>query len=211
MSRDLFVCAIDLDRLNAVYGSEDQKLLRKILRTCKQQIADHDEYWEREMSPYLSLSVAIQQIINGEIDTQAQPRFQFEHAVNFIADTLGESLDSEVLMESNPDFWDEIDFLIKCLRRQRHIPKSEWPTLDEILNRGPFLKVPLDRKMRLGSGYLTASEVQNANEKVQCVEMEDYEDLEKLTWPTEVCDAVQQYKDWIQKAARKKLGLFFHC
>jgi hypothetical protein len=211
MSQDLFVCTLDLDILHTIYGSGNQKLLRKILRARKQQIADHDDYWGKQMSPYLPLSAAIQQIIAGEIDTQVQPLFQFEHAVALIADTLGEALNSDVFLEISADFWSEIDCLLKCLRRQEHIPKLVWPTLDELLKRGPFLKVPLDRKMPLGTGYLTASEVQKASEKVRGVEPEKCMNLEELIWPDEASEAVRIYHDWIREAAKKKLGLFFHC
>jgi hypothetical protein len=35
--------------------------------------------------------------------------------------------------------------------------------------------------------------------------------LEELIWPDEASEAVRIYHDWIREAAKKKLGLFFHC
>jgi hypothetical protein len=213
MSRDLYVLLLDLDKLKGVQGSGDRRLLKRILREKEAELLGYDECFRKDpaLAPYAPLATAIEQIIIGPLQRQRTLHFQFEAAAAMIADILGKPLASEPLMEARERFWVEVDTVIRKKRTTAGLPKSGWPMLAEILKRGPLLKVPLDRRMRLGTGYLTAEEVRNAFAATGRSNLEDTQGLDKLTWPDLAMEAVRQYQNWLRQAAAKKLGLFFHC
>lgn len=211
MSQDLVVIAIDLDRFQAVFGSRDKRLLESVLTTKALEIAHHDEYFRDwvETGQYRSMREAIEQIVDGRPQRSFQPLFQFEHAAAMLADVMGEPLESDPFIEVKEDFWDEVNDTISECRSLTRIPSVTWPTLDEALARGPLLDVPLD-KVRLGTGYLKASEVQAASVAIPENALIPQGWLERLTWPEETLVAMQAYRDWIHVACERERGLFFH-
>jgi hypothetical protein len=211
VSIDLVVSALDLSRFQSAQNSKDEELLQLVLTTKELEIASHDEYFRDWVAAgrYQSLGVAIRQIIYGTIDAALEPLFQFEHGASAIADVIGTRLETDVLMEAKEDFWEEVNIAIGECRKLSLVSATEWPTLDEVLTRGPLLDIPL-ASLRLGTGYLTASEVQNADSAIpQQVELPP-EIMDPLTWPDDALEAVQGYRDWISTAAELGLGLFFH-
>ncbi len=203
---------LDLAKFKAIQGSKDEGLVNAIRQTREEEIRHHDDYFRDwvDGNSYSSLMVAVEQIVNGRVDSKLAPMFQFEHAAAIIADVVGHSLDADLLTEAKEAFWDEVDLMIKKYRSKAHIKKSIWPTLREILNRGPLLDIPLDTRTRLGTGYLTASEVQKANDVVNNIDLEVGIGL-NLTWPEEAQEAVESYRGWIRTAYTSGLALFFHC
>ena len=213
MSRDLYVCMIDLEKFKSVAGSGDRELLERVLHDRQDLIAAHDEDYRESwpLESYTPLSVALGQIITGTIDPGLTPRFQFEHAVALLADALGEPLETIAFLETRAPFWEEINRVIRQRSRAARLPDSDWPTLDELLERGPLLEVPIDPSLRLGTGYLTGGEIERAAAAVACVDLESTEGLDNLTWPEEALEAAEEYRGWLREAASRRLGLFFHC
>lgn len=211
MSIDLFVTMLDFDRFRAVYGSKDKCLLRSIVAANRDAIGRHDDYFRDCVGGgrYSSIEVALQQIIDGTVDRCLEPRFQFEHAVAMIADSMGKPLESEVLMEVKESFWREVNVVLRRCRSTSQVPEGVWPTLDDVLKRGPFLNIPLHR-MRLGSGYLTANEVRRADEAVLDEVAVGDSALNGLTWPDRALEAVEAYRSWIRAAAAERHDLYFH-
>jgi hypothetical protein len=213
MSRDLYVSKLDLEKFRAVQGSGDEELLRRLLEDKRVEIEQLDRHF-RELTaphPYVPLAVALEQIINGRIDEGSTPRFPFESAAALIADHLGEPLENTWLFEAKESFWREVDLVIRKRRRAAGVPKSVWPAFHELLERGPLLAVPLDPELPLGTGYLTASEVQEAASATERVDLEDAEGLDDLTWPEEALEAAWEYRGWLREASADGRGLFFHC
>jgi hypothetical protein len=213
MSRDLHVLLLDTMQFQAVQGSGNHALLERILEDCRTRIDAHDRYFRDDMKliPYMPLADALRQIVNGEIDPNFHPRFQFEHAASLLADALGEELDSDLLMESRPALWNEADFVLRSRSRQAAVPNGSWPPFCALLERGPLLNVPLDEpKMRLGSGYLTAVEAERALEAAERVELETESGFEDLRWPGLALEIVRTYRQWLKQASASGEGLFFH-
>src|SRR5262245_33588926 len=171
MSLDLYVCMLDLEKFRAVLGSGDRNLLRRITRQLRAEIESYDAYFLGSEPGAQPLAVVIAQIIDGKLDPST-PRFQFEGAAVMIADALGELLPVETLREASGAFCDEVDYLIAFLRDVNGIAPKTLPTIGEILERGPLLKIPLDPKMRLGSGYLTTREVTRAHSAIMCLDLD---------------------------------------
>jgi hypothetical protein len=213
MSRDLHISMLDLERLRIVQGGGDKKLLQMILEEKRFQIECDDEHFRNLTAPdpYTPLATALQQIIDGRIDEHLTPRFQFNHAASLIADFLGEPLETTWLSEAKEAFWHDVDVVIQRRRDAGHILEFVWPTLDELLGRGPLLDVPLDPEFPSRTGYLTAREVERAAVAVQRVDLENSDGLNDLRWSAEALDAAEEYRGWLRAAAANRLGLFFHC
>ena len=214
MSCDLYVSALDLDRLGSVKGSRDEILLATIIERNRDCIAAHDEYFRvfPGVVQYVPLADAVAQIFRQSIDANIEPRFQFEHAVALIADTMGELLDAGCFAESRASFWIEVDAVIcrRLLAADR--PCRDWPKLAEVLKRGPFIDIPCDHEHALGSGYLKAEEVLVASSAAALCDLERPDStLDDLQWPDEALDAAKQYRDWLRHASANGLGLYFHA
>ena len=214
MSSDLHVSALDLNQLRALQGSGDEALLASILERNHDYLMDHNEYFRGfpGVQRYTPLAEAVKQIVRGQIDPDLTPRFQFEHAAALLADSLGEQLDASLFAECTPAFWDEVDTVIGRRLVAAGQPEEAWPALAQILERGPYLDIPLDPPWRLGSGYLTASEVSAAAKAAEACELaEPDETLEDLKWAEEALEATSQYRDWLRHAAATGVGLYFHA
>jgi hypothetical protein len=212
MSRDLVVSMLDLGRFAAVFGSCDGALLEHILSSRREQIVAHDNYlrlWEDPVT-YTSLTVAIEQIIDGDVEHTLEPLFQFEHAAGLIAEVLGEPLESDFLSGASEDFWDEVDAVVEGYRRVHSIPPTVLWTVGKLIERGPYLDVPIDPGMRVGSGYLTADEVGRTAAALSDQHF-TADVAERLEWTDDAVDAAEQYRSWIFEAARRGLALFVHC
>jgi hypothetical protein len=210
MSIDLIVSALDTTRFYTVCGGKDEELLQRVLKAKGVEIASHDEYFRDWVGPdkYQSLRVAIRQIISGTIDGGLEPLFQFEHAAAMIADVVGMPLESEILMDAKEAFWMEVNQTIDEYRDALG-KVTEWLTLEEVLTRGPLLDIPLS-PIRLGTGFLTPDEV-SAHDAALPPQLEiPVGCADQLTWPDEVLEALQAYREWIGTAAEHRLGLFFH-
>jgi len=211
MSWSLSVISLDLDQLRRARGGRDGALLQRVLREEKDQIAFHDGVFRKPRSPYLPLAKAIAQTIAGSVDPAARPRFQYEHAVAAIARSLGEPLDAEAFAECSDDLWNEINRFIRRARSGAGLSSSRWPAISAILQRGPFVDVPLDAAMRLGTGYLDGSECRTIAQALAALRFEDLARGEELEWPDETVDAAEQYRGWVRHASEHAQGLFFHC
>jgi hypothetical protein len=212
MSRDLVVSMLDLGRFAAVLGSRDRPLLDHILSSRREQIVAHDDYlklWE-DPATYTSLTGAIERIFDGRVEHTFEPLFQFEHAAGLIADVLGEPLESDLLSGASEDFWEEVDAVLEGYRQVHSIPPAVLWTLRELIARGPYLEVPIDAGMRVGSGYLTADEV---GRTAAALRDQDFtaDVAQRLEWPDEAVEGAEQYRDWIFQAARRGFALFMHC
>jgi hypothetical protein len=213
MSANLYVYALDFTTFSAVQGSRDAQLLKFIHAEKGKYMAAHDDYFRSwvQADPFLPLSKAVEQIIHGTIDVQATPRFQFEHAAVVIAASLGERLDTDFFLETNPELWDEVDEVIQTRVTAAALADPFLPGLAEVLDRGPLLQVPLDSSMRLGTGYLTYQEIMHIWTVVHHVDLDNEEGLAALSWPDEALEGAKVYRSWLEQATVKKCGLFFHC
>ncbi|MGH9895286.1 MAG: hypothetical protein ACREA0_25535, partial [bacterium] len=160
---------------------------------------------------FLSLPSAMEQIVLGTIDPNAAPKFQFEHAAVLLADSLGERLDATFFEDTRTALWDEVDSVISARQANDSGAASSWPTLSQVLDRGPLLKVPLDSSMPLGTGYLTKLEVAQAWEAAENLDLESEEGLPELEWTDEALEGARVYRQWLEQTTRGDLGLFLHC
>lgn len=212
MSQDLHVCMLDIDAFRTVQGSGDQALLRSVLKSKRKRIERHDDYFRKivKLEPYTPLTVAVRQIVDGAIDKALEPTFQFEHAATLLADAQGTPLEAGLFMETKAEFNAEIDRAVRELREAKKIKAGDWPELCKILQRGPLLNVPLDERMRLGSGYLTAEEAARAASAIDGTAFGVLAHGADYTWPDLALQAVLQYAGWLGAACAAKAGLFFH-
>jgi hypothetical protein len=213
MSENLYVCSIDLSRFRGVQGSGDRRLLKRILATKAADIDEYDSYFADSDPPARPLADVIEEIVVGKF-APASPRWQYEWAAVMIANALGTSLNVEALQEAKPLLAREVDALIIALRQRRKISAAAWPTIGEVLKRGPLLDVPLDSKHRLGTGYLTATESINAFAAATRSGWDDDDCVArlrlKLRWPEISRAAVAEYVTWLDAAARRRRALFVH-
>jgi hypothetical protein len=209
VSLDLYVCALDLGKLGTLQGCGDRKLLRRIVTQMRTEIQSYDKYFLDSEPRVQPLARVISQIIQGELDPNT-PRFQFEGATAIIADAIGKPLATEIFCEAKGAFYDEIDCLIGSLRKTNRIGARTLPSIGEILQRGPFIKIPLDSKMRLGSGYLTVPEVTRACAALTRRDLKWPLAEPQLKWPALAREAVMDYRSWLTRAAGQKLALFMH-
>lgn len=200
MSMTLTVIALDLGRFRAAQGSRDADLLHRVLAKKRDTLDDHDRYFRDrlQLRPYTPLATAMEQIVNGEVDTHLRPLFQFEHAAAILAGVLGEALDADWFAEVRSGFLAAVDAVVR-------VAGPAWPALRDVLCRGPLLDVPLDPAMPLGTGYLTADEVQVAAAAAERI------DLDELAGSDVAAEAAAQYRDWLREARGIEQDLFFHC
>ena len=165
MSQDLYVSALDLSMFRAAMGSDDRKMLARILASRKDDIAGYDSYFARSNPPARPLALVIEEVITGKL-LKGTPAWQYEGAVAQIADALGTPLHVEVLFEARAAFCLEVDRLIKDLRKRARIAATLWPSIDEIMKRGPRLKIPTDRSaagQRLSDGSRGEADVRGSS------------------------------------------------
>jgi hypothetical protein len=212
MSRNLYVYRIDLEQFGAIAGSRDKPFLHRILDQKRDEITFHDKYFGSAAGhgSYTPLARALEHLIDGTIDRDIRPLFQYEHAAVLIAAAIGESLDSDVLMESSPAFCQEVDRVIEKRGRASGVSPAQWPRLAKLLERGPYLKVPLDTKMRLGTGYVTKEEAKRARKATVKVDLESLAGMEEFHWPQQALEAAQAYREWLLRADEGGRGLFLH-
>ena len=214
MSVTLHVHAIDLQALRRIEGSKDEALLASLLSRGAGRLAEHDAYFAHfpQVSDYTALGEAVSQIVRGHVDPRLAPRFQFEHAVAFIVDLIGEPLAADAFAERASALWDEVDTVILRSLRAGNQPATAWPSIRILLERGPLLDVPLDPAWRLRTGYLHLDEAEAALQAAKACAPEDLADaLHDLAWPDDAIDGAVQYRDWLECAVRGRKGLFFHC
>jgi hypothetical protein len=200
---------LDLEKFRAVQGSGDRSLLREITTKARAEIENYDRQFLESEGGAQPLAEVIAQIIDGRLDPDT-PRFQFEGAAAMIADAMGEPLPVESLREARGAFCDEVDDLIAALRDVNRIGKTTLLPIGRVLERGPLLKVPLDPKMGLGTGYLTGPEVNRATRALARVDLDQPVGGKRLTWPELANDAVKEYRAWLRSASTHALGLFMH-
>lgn len=211
MSLNLSVYKLEIPRLRAVQGSSDRVLLLRVIDENRELIEQHDQFYRSGAARYLSLADAVGQIIEGVVDEQAEPLFQFEHAAALIAGTLGEVLDPGLLRESHPELWEDADTFLQDQLVKAGFAQSAFLSLESLLSRGPVLEIPIDPLNPLGSGYLTGEEVQQALEVFGSIDLGDDGALGTLLYDEEALDVVRSYSSWIADAARDALGLYFHA
>jgi len=209
MSLDLYVCALDLEAFGAVSGSRSRALLDRVAATMKLELHGYDRYFVGQQAGVRPLLAVIEQIINGQLDA-GTPVFQLEAAAAMIADTMGNALPVETLREAKGDFVDDVNHMLVALREDNGIASQSLATLDEILARGPYLDIPLDAKMRLGSGYWSASEVAITSAALTARPLKWRAKTKRMRWPELAREAVNEYFGWIDAAARIGRGLFMH-
>jgi hypothetical protein len=213
MSQTLYISAIDLDRLVAVFGSDDTAMLDAVLRRAAVQTQRHDVYFATfpDVTVYRPLAEALEQIVRGAPDPHFSPLFQFEHAAALLADTLGKPLDAECFKETSPSFSDDVDELISAAVKEAGQQEAVWPSLASVFRRGTCFDIPLDQKWPLGSGYLTGSEVESAAAVAEACDLAAAAGiLQDLRWPDDTVSAAEQYVDWLRHAAVDRRGLYFH-
>src|SRR5262249_11716990 len=104
----------------------------------------------------------------------------------------------------------EVDTVVAGYRQVYSIPATVLWTPGELIERGPYLDVPIDAAMRVGSGYLTADEVGRAAAALR--DLDFTADVgRRLEWLDEAVKGAEQYRAWILEAARRGLALFMHC
>ena len=98
MGYSFSVYAVDLDKLTAVAGKNDRKLLAAVLKKQAEEIADNDESFEEEIAKGTpSLAVALQQIIEGKIKAPKGSGYQYGYALEVLCAHLGERIEEEDL------------------------------------------------------------------------------------------------------------------
>lgn len=209
MSLDLYVCAIDLMKFCAVFGTGDRKLFNCITSKRRAEIVSYDNYFLGSEPSVKPIESVIKQIIDGKLDPDT-PKFQYEGAAAIIADVIGEPLPVETLREAKAAFCDEVDRVIIAVRDSNRIAARTLPSIGEILLRGPLLKVPLDPKMRLGIGYLTIHEVNRACTALTRANLKRGLEGSHLKWRALTQEGVAEYRKWLTSAVERKRALFLH-
>lgn len=207
MSQDLYVCAIDLAKFRAVLGSGDQDLVRHVITKMHREIQGYDQYFLGEPG-VLPLGLVITRVIHGDLTSPCP--FQFEGAAAIIADAMGTPLPVTTLREAKAAFCTEVDGLLVAVRQLNRISAAALPSIGEILERGPFLPIPLDPARRLGTGYLAAREVARAVRVMTRERLKWPVDGRRREWRGLAREALREYGEWLAAAAELRAGLFIH-
>jgi hypothetical protein len=210
VSTDLAVYQLDLVSLRAVQGGQDWSLAERVLSENAARIHQHDRFYQSKYQPYWPLGEAVAAIVSGKVDSRKQPLFQFEHAAALIAATLGDPLDAGVFMESTSTLWSDVEALLEERLSRAGEPTTLAQTLDSLLDRGPYLDVPIDQINPLGTGYLLADEVNGWRAAFAKMDL-DETGVETLPTGVVALEALRTVRDWLDAAAHSRQGLFFHA
>ena len=212
MSRDLFVSAVDLDKLYSIYGSKDTILFRKICDCQSERITVYDDSTKtQKAADQPLLAQAVRNVIDGEVKVSAQNIYQYEFASALIAETIGEQMNSSAFIECSELLWNEINHLISQYRRSAGISKSVWPTTNELLKKGSGMPYLPKATVASQTGFLTTTEVRSAWLATEHLALDQADDLNNFDIKNEARRAVNQYRIFLKEGATKSLGLFFRC
>jgi hypothetical protein len=210
MSRTLTAVAVDIDKLRKVPGSNDKRLLARVLAGQAEDIAFHDEFFGKSKHHYLPIGQAIEQLIRGQMDGNATPLFQYEHALAMIAEVLGEVLDNDAFTDCHSDYWREINSAVRQVRKSAKLSALVAPTPDEALRRGSCVPIPLDRRNPLGTGHLEKAACAASAAALSTLDLTRLIDSGKLEYVEETEAALIQYTEWLKAASKSRRGLYLH-
>lgn len=186
-------------------------MAERVLSENAARIHEHDKFYQNKYQPYYPLGEAVTAIVAGKVDSRNKPLFQFEHAAALIAATLGDPLDAGAFMESTSTLWSDVEALLEERLSRAGEPTTLAQTLDSLLDRGPYLDVPIDQLNPLGTGYLLADEVNRWRAAFAKMDLDDETGVETLATGIVALEALRTVRDWLDAAAHGRQGLFFHA
>ncbi|MBS0261489.1 MAG: hypothetical protein JSS02_05985 [Planctomycetes bacterium] len=136
MSYTLAAFAVDLGQLQAVFGSQDQSLLKSIMSEQAAEFVSNDRWFKEDLAPgQPSLREALEQIVTGQLHPVAGSGFQYGYATELLCRHLGIEIPTEELV-----FVSELEIDTKLLTSGPPLPTPPPDDFPEI-------------------GYLTAEQV----------------------------------------------------
>jgi hypothetical protein len=84
--------ALDLDRLKAVYGSKDERLIADVLKSQAEELQNNDGFFESECESGVcpNSETALREIVNGSIAHYERAEPMFGYVLKILCEHLGE-------------------------------------------------------------------------------------------------------------------------
>lgn len=88
---------VDLDRLKAIYGSKDDKLLTELIKVRAQEIKDNDDWFEDEIKDdgFPTTKQALREIIAGSFGTYEFGEAMFGYALQILCEHIGQRVGAD--------------------------------------------------------------------------------------------------------------------
>lgn len=88
---------VDLDRLKAIYGSKDDKLLTELLKVRAQDIKDNDEWFEDEIKDegFPTTKQALRELIAGSFGNHEGGKAMFGYALKILCEHIGQRIGAD--------------------------------------------------------------------------------------------------------------------
>ena len=97
MSYSHMFYGVDLDRLKAIYGSKDDKLVTELLKARGQDIKDNDEWFEDEIKDegFPNTKQALREIIAGSFGNYPGGEAMFGYALKILCEHMGQRVGAD--------------------------------------------------------------------------------------------------------------------
>jgi hypothetical protein len=92
---------VDLDRLKAIYGSRDEKLIAELLKAQAKGIKDNDEWFEDEIRDegFPTTKQALREIVLGTFGTYEGGEAMYGYALKIICEHIGHRVGADDVAE----------------------------------------------------------------------------------------------------------------
>jgi hypothetical protein len=172
---------VDIDKLAAVKGSRDQRLLAEMeLLLAEEEQEAADSGFSDSLCP-LSLRAALERILADEIEAMPNGNHQYVYAMELLCRHLGKALDD-------------------C-GHVKYLEDLGWEVaMDDF-------RTPLDLPQTFGfpdTCYLTAEEVRKEYERFRDVDPDDDEH-------PDIAESREEYVGWLKQCVDEGLGLVTFC
>jgi hypothetical protein len=203
VSVTLRAVALDVAAYRAVQGSKDFSIVERIALDLADRIEADDSFASSLRADHLPLVEALRDIVAGTLKQGDSAALSYQEAAILIAESIGERVDDDELIERTSSVQTAIDAAIARIVLEAGYPESVWPPLRAVLTRGSPLRLPrVKESLPNGVGALSADEVRRAAECIASVHPKGGDAS---------IDLALVYGGWILRAAESRRSLLLIC
>lgn len=191
--------AVDLDRVRALWGSKDMKLVAKVVAKHSDEITEKNEWFEDDIAKGAPTVIdALAEIVNGKC-TQKKHGFMYAYALELACNVIGTNLYAAECL--NADWFDAFGDALPAKGPIKRLLSAKAMT------ENPKMIVPIPKPGDFpGMGYLSADECKTIQVALKAVTLDPDEDYGDFTGE-DLDEGLGELRGWLAKAIAKKRGL----
>lgn len=188
--------ALDVSRLKAIYGSDNQALVDEVLSARAEDIQNNDSFFDREDGDGLDSATALREIVSGKITPRDGAEAMYGYVLKILCEHLGEHIGEDVA----------------CVR--------DHPYSSQLVSAGPPIPIPYDPGDFPEIGYLSVDDIPAEIQRINAAPKKAKVSLKLLllSWMTkgligrqmndeEVKEDMDAYRNTLEAARNKGLGV----